>query len=384
MRQKIVLFGAGATGRGHVGLLAWQAGFELVLVDKNPELVAALQQTGRYRVRLYGETNQEIEVSGYRVYHSEQRQVIAAEIVDAALVLTAVFDQNLPDVAQTLALAVSACRAAGRQAPLNCIACENMMDSSSTLGRHVQRCLGQADLEYCQEYFGFPDCMISRVVPRPEPDPLFIIAEDYNEWTARREVFKGEKPSGLAALELVDNQTARLERKLFIHNGGHAICGYIGFHRGHDYIHQAVADEVVAEHVLGALDEIGRIVQSRHGFSPEAIAAYKEDLVRRGAVPEIRDAILRVVRDPIRKLSSRERLLAPALLAEEYGLSRRWIVKGIAAVLKYHHPADAQSLLLAEKLEQQGLPAVLEEVCQIDPNSTLAGEITAAYQAWSL
>ncbi len=34
MTGKIVVFGAGATGRGHVGLLSWQAGFEIVFVDK--------------------------------------------------------------------------------------------------------------------------------------------------------------------------------------------------------------------------------------------------------------------------------------------------------------------------------------------------------------
>ena len=55
MAEKIVIFGAGATGRGHVGLLAWQAGYEIVFVDRNPELVKALKESGGYRVRLYGE-----------------------------------------------------------------------------------------------------------------------------------------------------------------------------------------------------------------------------------------------------------------------------------------------------------------------------------------
>ena len=31
MSEKIVVFGAGATGRGHVGLLAWQGGGEMIL-----------------------------------------------------------------------------------------------------------------------------------------------------------------------------------------------------------------------------------------------------------------------------------------------------------------------------------------------------------------
>ena len=189
MPDKIVVFGAGATGRGHVGLLAWQAGFETVFVDKKPELVDALRRAGRYTVKLYGRGVQEIEVGGYRTYFYEERRAIAEEIRDAALVLTAVFDQNLADVARTIALACSECRTTGRTRPLNCIACENMMDSSSTLGRHVRGFLaGQdpltpgpspacgrgEDLAWCETHVGFPDCMISRVVPRPEPDPLAV------------------------------------------------------------------------------------------------------------------------------------------------------------------------------------------------------------------
>jgi len=384
MAEKIVVFGAGSTGRGHVGLLAWQAGYEIVFVDKDRELIKALKQSGKYRVRLFGRTEQDIEVCGFKVYFHQDRQTIAKQVAEAALVLTAVFDQNLPDVAQTLALAVAEARSAGRDRPLNCIACENMMDSSSTLGRHVKALLDGEMLTYCEQYFGFPDCMISRVVPRAEPDPLLIVAEDYNEWTVRAEHFKGDKPAGLDAMELVNNQTARLERKLFIHNGGHAVCGYMGFHRGHRYIHEAVTDKLVAEHVLGALDELGEVIIRRHGFSRDSVRQYEQDLCRRGAVPQMKDSILRVVRDPIRKLSAHERLVAPALAAVDYGLPRRWIVKGIVAALKYKHPGDAQSVSLAEQLASQPLPNVLRSICGIDADSPLVGEIQEEYRAWNV
>jgi mannitol-1-phosphate 5-dehydrogenase len=324
-----------------------------------------------------------VEVTGFKVYPHIPREPIAAEIVDADLVLTAVFEQNLPDVAETLALAVTACRKAGRKRSLNCIACENMMDNSSTLGRHVRALLSDPDLQYCDEFFGFPDCMISRVVPRPEPDPLLIITEDYGEWTVRKEAFQGEPLPGLDSMELVDNQTARLERKLFIHNGEHAVCGYFGFHRGCRYIHEALADPLVARHVGGAMNELGEVVRRKYGFSAESIEAYKAELAQRGAVAELRDDILRVIRDPIRKLSARERLVAPALLAVEYGLPRAWIVQGIVAALKYKHPADEQSIRLAEMLERDGLHAVLRQVCEIPADSPLVAEITQAWEDWS-
>ncbi|HEX9116305.1 MAG TPA: mannitol-1-phosphate 5-dehydrogenase, partial [Anaerolineae bacterium] len=126
------------------------------------------------------------------------------------------------------------------------------------------------------------------------------------------------------------------------------------------------------------------VVRCRHGFSAESIAIYKADLPRRGAVAELRDEISRVVRDPIRKLSPRERLLAPALLAVELGLPRRWIVKGIVAALKTYDPADPQSVLLAQKIASQGLPAVLTEVCQLDPDCVLVDEICKEASTWSI
>ena len=380
---KIVVFGAGATGRGHVGLLSWQAGFDMVFVDKKRGLVEALQQAGSYTVHLYGERHEQVKVTGCRFLHSESRRQVAEEIVDADLVLTAVFDQNLSDVAVTLAEAVELRQQQGCKHPLNCIACENMMNSSSTLGKHVRQRLDPATYDYLDAYVGFPDCMISRVVPRPV-DPLTIVAEDYNEWTTRREAFKGAELAGLTALELVDNQSARLERKLFVHNGGHAVCGYVGFHRGWQYIHQAVEDPVVGEHVLGALDELGAVVARKHGFSNESVKAYEMDLVRRGSVPEMKDEILRVVRDPMRKLSARERLVAPALEAEKLGVSRGWIVKGIAAALHYNHPADVQSVELQSKLKGSGIEVVVAEVCGIDATSNLGREIVEAYEDFDL
>jgi mannitol-1-phosphate 5-dehydrogenase len=380
--EKIVVFGAGATGRGHVGLLAWQAGYQVVFVDRKPDLVDLLNRAGHYLVRLYGDDYQEIDVNGYRTYDASNRLGVAEEIRDAALVLTSVFDQNLPDVARTIALAAGLCRTGRRQTPLNFIACENMMDSSSRLGELVRSHLNGEDLAYANQSFGFPDCMISRVVPQPDLDPLVIVTEDYNEWTARAEAFKGEKPANLSALELVPNQTARLERKLFIHNGGHAVCGYIGYHRGHRYIHEALQDPLVIEHVLGALDELGEVVRRKHGFSAGSIEAYKNDLGRRGSIAELKDEISRVVRDPIRKLSPRERLVAPAELAGEYRLPRQWIVKGIVAALKYRDARDEQSLALGEKVGQHGLVKTLQEICSLTPGSDLSQEICAAWDHW--
>ena len=67
MAEKIVVWRR-ATGQGHVGLLAWQAGFDIVFVDKKTAAGRIAPPPGRYTVKIYGEETQEIAVSGYRVY----------------------------------------------------------------------------------------------------------------------------------------------------------------------------------------------------------------------------------------------------------------------------------------------------------------------------
>lgn len=167
MSGKIIVFGAGATGRAHVGLLAWQAGYHIVFVDKNPELVKILKGAGEYKVKLYGKKSEEMTVKGFDIYFYMERESIADEIVDSDLVLTAVFDQNLCDIAKTIAISVRKLREKGRTIFLNFVACENMMDSSTCLKKNVMELLDSKDTEYLEKYLGFPDCMISRVVPRP-------------------------------------------------------------------------------------------------------------------------------------------------------------------------------------------------------------------------
>ncbi len=53
---------------------------------------------------------------------------------------------------------------------------------------------------------------------------------------------KGEVPK-IAGLRAVSNFPAEVERKLFIHNLGHAALAYLGYREGYTYIHEAIKDE---------------------------------------------------------------------------------------------------------------------------------------------
>jgi mannitol-1-phosphate 5-dehydrogenase len=374
--RKVVVFGAGAAGRGLIGLLFSQAGCRVTFVDIRDDLVAALQESGAYRVlihRLDG-GQEERAVRGFHVLPAEDREAVAREIVGAELVLTAVFVQNLPDVAQTVALGIAQCRLAGRAQPLNCIACENMKNSSSVLGRHVRERLRAGDLPYCETLVGFPDCMINRAVPAPV-SLLRLETEDYCEWTVDAGGFKGEPPTRIGFIEWVRNQEARLDRKLMVYNGSHAACAYFAFGRGHTWIHEAAADAEVVRRVDGTLDELAAVVQRRHGFTDAQMADYKRDFWRRCRNQGLKDTIVRVGRDPIRKLGPNERLIAPAKLARQYAMPRDHILDAIAAALRFSHPGDPQSMELARRLKCDGLWVTLSAISGLPDDDPMLDEI---------
>lgn len=377
MTQRILIIGAGATGRGHLGALCFEAGFDLTFVDRDKALVSALAKAGSYTVALCGDAERELVVDRFRAVDVADTEAVAQEFDEAALVLTAVLPENLSAIAPVVAGGVRRCIEVRPDVPTNVVACENMQCGSSALRKRVDEHLSTDETERARACVGFPDAMISRIVPLPKDDPLRIVAEDYNEWVARRTHFLGPKPA-LDALELVDNLEARLERKLFMHNGAHAVCAYLAFEKGHRYIHEAVADASIARVVVGALEEIGEVVRRKHGFSQEAIDAYRESFVKRGAIPQMADQVARVVRDPIRKLASDERLVAPAFLAHEFGLPRKSIVAGIAAALAYRCDDDPQSLRIAGLLRERTPALAFAEISGIDECDTLCLEVADA------
>jgi mannitol-1-phosphate 5-dehydrogenase len=381
--HNVVVFGAGAAGRGLIALLFSQAGYHVTFVDIRDDLVTALRDSGVYRVLIHcldgghpsaGCRQEECTVQGFRILHAADREAVAREIIQAKLVVTAVFAQNLPDVARTIALGIEQCRRAGRQTPLNCIACENMRNSSTVLGGCVRERLRGEDVAWCEVLVGFPDCMINRVVPAPT-DPLRLETEDYCEWTADVAGVKGRPPEGIDFIEWVGNQNARLDRKLMVYNGGHAACAYFAHPRGHIWIHEAAADPEVVRLVDGTLNELAAVVQRRHGFSDTQMDDYKRDFRRRCRNQGLRDTVVRVGRDPIRKLGRHERLIAPAKLAQQYALPRDHILDAIIAALRFHNPDDPPSIELAERINRDGLRKTLAAISDLPPTDSLLDEL---------
>src|ERR1700712_4130920 len=107
MSLKAVHFGAGNIGRGFVGLVLHNAGYELVFADVNAELIDALAGSSSYLVREVGVGASTSKVDNYRALNSATHEAdVIAEIATADIVTTAVGPNILRFVAPLIAAAL--------------------------------------------------------------------------------------------------------------------------------------------------------------------------------------------------------------------------------------------------------------------------------------
>ena len=122
------------------------------------------------------------------------------------------------------------------------------------------------------------------------------------------DAFRGEIPA-LRYLEPYSPFAFCEEKKLYIHNMGHALCAYFGALKRYRAICEAIADPVIAFLVHGAMLSSANAIAQAYGEDAAAVTAYAEDLVRRFGNAALGDTVVRVGKDPLRKLSPKDRLL---------------------------------------------------------------------------
>jgi mannitol-1-phosphate 5-dehydrogenase len=358
--KNALIVGAGATGRGHIAQLAVESGYSVTLLDKDAALCAKLRESGAYSVRLVSGKTRTVTIDDFRVVHTSEAEGVFAALRDAALIFTAVCPGNLRDAASVMRAPFARwLTSAGPDDFKNVLCCENMNRSSTSFRNFLLEGFPGELHGKLEKQVGFADTMVARVVARPS-DPLSLLGEEYSEWTADRGALRGPDVPEIRTLELVDDQTRFLQRKLYIHNTGHATFGYLGFLKGYTYIHEAAQDPRIMEVCKKAIEESGWAIEKEYGFSSDVIRAYRAALTDKCVSPELPDEILRVVREPVRKLGREERFFGPIGLLVAHGRMPEFLLYGVCGALLARIPGDEQSALIQSKIQTEGLSCLDE------------------------
>ncbi|EJM7852767.1 mannitol-1-phosphate 5-dehydrogenase [Vibrio parahaemolyticus] len=378
--KNAVHFGAGNIGRGFIGKLLADAEVEVTFADVDVPLVDQLSHKQEYRVKVVGTECQIDTVTHVTAVNSASEDVID-RIVKTDLVTTAVGPNVLDIIAKTIAKGIAKRFEAGNDAPLNIIACENMVRGTTHLKGEVYKHLDKSLHAKADELVGFVDSAVDRIVPPAEAandDPLEVTVESFSEWIVDEQQFKGDIPN-IAGMEKTNNLMAFVERKLFTLNTGHCITAYLGCLKGHRTIREAIEDPNIHAEVKQAMQESGEVLIRRYGFDRDMHNAYIEKILGRFANPYLVDEVDRVGRQPIRKLGANDRLVKPLLGTIEYDTENQTLLKGIAAALKYTNDTDPQAVELQTSLKAVGVKKTLATYTGLAEDSVEVAQIEVIY-----
>lgn len=372
--NKALHFGAGNIGRGFLGQLYSQSGWETVFIDVVPEVIAGINARGGYEIEILEEHRESVSVCNVRAVDGRDLDAVAKEIETADLIGTSVGVNALPYIVPGIVRGLDARRRAVARA-VTIVICENLLDAGETLRSMVIEAAPPQCLDYIEESVGFAETVISRMVPVVTPeqrakDVLYVGVEAYALLPIDRLGFKGDPPA-ILGFQYHDGLVAYEERKIFTHNCGHALCAYFGYEKGYTYIYETVGDRSLRARALSALWESGEALCVKHGFTHEEHQEHIDDLLRRFGNRALGDTVARVGRDPIRKLGPKDRLVGSAKLAIEYGIEPTGLVQGVLSALRYGNPEDEKAMELQGVIQSKGLRHVLASVCGLSPEDDL-------------
>jgi mannitol-1-phosphate 5-dehydrogenase len=376
---KAVHFGAGNIGRGFVGLLLHEAGYEVVFADVNAELIDALAASDHYTVHEVGAGGRDRIVENYRAINSQtDAAALLTELATADVVTTAVGPSILRFIAPHLVEALRARPADA--APLAIMACENAINATGRLHDEIASLSSPEEWPALAARAVFANTAVDRIVPGQAADAgLDVTVETFFEWAIERPPF-GARPPEIPGVHFVADLAPYIERKLFTVNTGHAATAYFGFLAGHERISEALADPAVAAEVERVLGETSALIVAKHDFTGPEQAAYRATILERFRNPELPDTVDRVGRHPLRKLGRHERFVGPAAELVVDGLPIDGLLAAIGAALRFDVPADPESVELQEMLRTHTAPAFVHDVTGIPDGHPLEPALVAAVE----
>jgi len=363
--MKAIHFGAGNIGRGFVGLLLHDAGYEVVFADVNSALIDALHAAPSYEVHEMGEGARQHTVQGFRAINSAtDTEALIDEIATADVVTTAVGPNILKFVAPVIAAGLA--RRSASLPRMAVMACENAINATDLLAENVRSHVTGADWPAVSARAAFANTAVDRIVPNQAADAgLTVTVEAFYEWVIERGAFGDEVPD-IPGATFVDNLEPYIERKLFTVNTGHATIAYFGSQAGVTTIAEALDVPSVVTAVRSVLEETSALLVDKHGLDVDAQRSYREKILIRFSNPALLDTVERVGRQPMRKLSRNERFIGPAAEIAESGVVPVALLAAIGAALRFSVADDEQSATLQRMLRAESAEHVVQQVCGLD------------------
>lgn len=214
--------------------------------------------------------------------------------------------------------ALAARKAAGLPG-LTLLSCDNLANNGAVLRRLMREYLAaeHADLvDWFDAQCRCPATMIDRIVPATTDadraaiegelgvrDEGAVVTEGFSQWVIEDD-FAGPRPRWeVVGAELVSDVAPYETAKLRMLNGAHSALAYIGLGKGHEFVHQAIADPAIRPLIETLMrDEAAPTIDAAPG---QDLPAYADALLARFANPALHHRLIQIAMDGSQKIPQR-------------------------------------------------------------------------------
>ncbi len=362
--KEAVIFGAGNIGRGFIGQLMTEGGYHTTFIDVAKPVVDRINQDHCYPIRIVSDEGTEDRmIQNVSAVDGNDRVLAPRIVADADIAATCVGAKAIPYILPNFCDGIKL-RAKEGKGPLNLLICENLMDADKYIDGLLKDRLTPEE----RELVGLVETSVGRMVPVPKPEttadhPLRICVERYGVLPVDKDAFKGEIPE-IPHIVPFSPFHFYIERKLYLHKMGHAVCAYLGDALGISLICDAIRIPEIRLLVREAMIESALALSDKYDVPSKDLLSHSADLIYRFANRQLGDTCARVGADIPRKLALSDRLVGCALNIEKQGKQPVYVTVGIGAALcQYEKEPGAPETFDASK--------TLSELSGLDEDSPI-------------
>jgi len=346
MTKTLLIYGAGAIGRGYLPWVFSPVEYDYYYVETNDNLRNLLNKNKKFTTfKVINQEYKDMEVPVKYCYHLNEEK---KKISEAEAIITAVGPRNILSITENL-----------KNITTPVICCEN----DSSIPELMISITNNPNV-----VFAIPDVITSNIAP-PElrgRDPLSIVTEEGICYIDHKVARLG----GNCVYVHKDELKKQWLAKLYLHNTPHCIAAYLGSILFVTYLHESMQNKRAEKIVTGAMHEMEGVLLKKFHLENDFVEWYANKELQRFRNTLLYDPINRVAREPFRKLAPNERLIGAAQLCISCGIIPENIMLGITAAFCYDNlnDPDANIKYLIESLKPHDF---LKIAMQLHPGEAL-------------
>ncbi|AYW48278.1 mannitol dehydrogenase [Tetragenococcus osmophilus] len=314
-----IVYGAGQTGRGYAARYLQESGYQIIFIEKNDQLVQRLNEDKHYEIHFYHKDRTPIIINDFRVYNLEEG--LRTFLLEADLIITSVGEENLHEVATSLAKHLSE-----DEVP-QLLTCENGINPARVLKQTLQKNMNTG------KDFATSQTAVFCSTVDINSTRLDILSQNETYFPYDSDGFNGTLD--FAGAVPITNFENFLKRKIYTYNCLAGLISYLGYVKGYRIYSEAANDPEISKIMNRLLDDLNPALadyfdislEEQQGFSQRALVKFKDELIL--------DYVIKNGRAARRKLGTTERIYAPYKILKERGYNTEIMTLVAGAALTY-------------------------------------------------